>query len=74
MVVSLRSRGGEALKIAEKMQGGGHANACGATLPRSVKSIPDAVAWLRQLLDPAPKKEAPLNSLEALFESVEIKS
>ena len=74
VVVSLRSRGGEALKIAEKMQGGGHANACGATLPRSVKSIPDAVAWLRQLLDPAPKQEAALNSLEALFESVEIKS
>ncbi len=37
VVVSLRSRNGEALKIAEKLQGGGHANACGATLPRSVQ-------------------------------------
>jgi hypothetical protein len=73
VVVSLRSRNGEALKIAEKLQGGGHANACGATLPRSVRSIPDAVDYLRQLLDPAPKKDAPLNSLEALFQSVEIK-
>jgi len=62
------------LKVAEKLQGGGHANACGATLPRSVKSIPDAVAYLRQLFDPPPKKEAPLNSLESLFEGMEIKS
>jgi nanoRNase/pAp phosphatase (c-di-AMP/oligoRNAs hydrolase) len=74
VVVSLRSRNGEALKIAEKLQGGGHANACGATLPRSVRSIPDAVEYLRQLLNPAPKKDAPLNSLEALFQNVEIKS
>ncbi len=74
VVVSLRSRNGEALKIAEKLQGGGHANACGATLPRSVRGIPDAIVYLRQLLDPAPKKDAPLNSLESLFQSVEIKS
>jgi hypothetical protein len=74
VVVSLRSRNGEALKIAEKLHGGGHANACGATLPRSVRSIPDAVVYLRQLLDPAPKKDAPLNSLEALFEGLETKS
>ena len=74
VVVSLRSRNGEALKIAEKLQGGGHANACGATLPRSVRSIPDAVVYLRQLLDPAPKKDAPLNSLEALFEGLESKT
>ena len=40
VVVSLRSRNGEALKVAEKLQGGGHANACGATLPRSVKKYP----------------------------------
>src|SRR5580658_449448 len=29
VVVSLRSRNGEALKVAERLQGGGHANACG---------------------------------------------
>src|SRR5204863_4888084 len=65
IIASLRSRNGEALKIAEKLQGGGNANASGATLPRSVKNIPDALSYLRQLLNP--KKEAPLNSLESLF-------
>jgi oligoribonuclease NrnB/cAMP/cGMP phosphodiesterase (DHH superfamily) len=68
MIASLRSRNGEALKVAEKLQGGGHANACGATLPRSVKTIPDAVNYLRQVLNP--KKEAPLNSLENLFDVI----
>jgi hypothetical protein len=75
IVVSLRSRNGEALKVAEKLQGGGHANACGATLPRSVKSIPDAVVYLRQLFNPPPpQKESALNSLETLLEGIEIKS
>ncbi len=74
VVASLRSRNGEALKIAEKLQGGGHANACGATLPRSVKNIPDAVEYLRHLLDATPKKETGLNSLEGLLAGLEIKS
>ncbi len=69
MIVSLRSRNGEALKIAERLQGGGHANASAATLPRSVKTIPDAVNYLRQVLNP--KKEEPLNSLEDIFASIE---
>jgi nanoRNase/pAp phosphatase (c-di-AMP/oligoRNAs hydrolase) len=73
-VVSLRSRNGEALKVAEKLQGGGHANACGATLPRSVKNIPDAIDYLRFVLEASPKKDAPLNSLEGLFAGLEIKS
>jgi nanoRNase/pAp phosphatase (c-di-AMP/oligoRNAs hydrolase) len=73
VVVSLRSRNGEALKVAERLQGGGHANACGATLPRSVKNIPDAISYLRTVLDPAPKKDAPLNSLEDLLAGLEIK-
>jgi oligoribonuclease NrnB/cAMP/cGMP phosphodiesterase (DHH superfamily) len=73
VVVSLRSRNGEALKFAELLQGGGHANACGATLPRSIRNIPDAVDYLRKVLDTAPKKDAPLNSLESLFSGVEIK-
>jgi nanoRNase/pAp phosphatase (c-di-AMP/oligoRNAs hydrolase) len=68
VIVSLRSRDGEALKVAEKLQGGGHANACGATLPRSIKSIPDAIIYLRQMLNPA--KGSPLNSLESLFDSI----
>jgi oligoribonuclease NrnB/cAMP/cGMP phosphodiesterase (DHH superfamily) len=70
VIASLRSRNGEALKVAEKLQGGGHANASGATLPRSVKTIPDAVNYLRQALNP--KKDAPLNSLENLFASLDV--
>ncbi len=72
VVVSLRSRNGAALKVAEKLQGGGHANASGATLPRSVKNIPDAVDYLRRLLDPAPKKDEPLNSLDNLLAGLRI--
>jgi nanoRNase/pAp phosphatase (c-di-AMP/oligoRNAs hydrolase) len=68
VIASLRSRNGEALKVAEKLQGGGHANACGATLPRSIKNIPDAIDYLRETLNP--KKDAPLNSLESLFNSI----
>jgi oligoribonuclease NrnB/cAMP/cGMP phosphodiesterase (DHH superfamily) len=67
IIASLRSRNGEALKVAEKLQGGGHANAAGATLPRSVRAIPDAVVYLRQVLNP--KKDIPLNSLDGLFSS-----
>jgi oligoribonuclease NrnB/cAMP/cGMP phosphodiesterase (DHH superfamily) len=66
---SFRSRNGEALKVAEKLQGGGHANACGATLPRSIKNIPDAVDYLRQVLNP--QRSMPLNSLENLFSAME---
>ena len=71
IIASLRSRNGEALKIAEKLQGGGHANASGATLPRSVKTIPDAVNYLRQVLNP--KKEEPLQSLEDVFASLDLR-
>jgi nanoRNase/pAp phosphatase (c-di-AMP/oligoRNAs hydrolase) len=74
IVASLRSRNGEALAVAEKLQGGGHANACGATLPRSVKTIPDAVDYLRRVLDPAGLRAAPLNSLENIFDSLDLKS
>src|SRR5690242_16432480 len=70
IVASLRSRNGEALKIAEKLQGGGHANACAATLPRSVKTLSDALNYLRQVLNP--HKEEALNSLENLFASIEL--
>jgi len=70
IIASFRSRNGEALKVAEKLQGGGHANASGATLPRSVRTIPDAVAYLRQVLNP--KKDMPLNSLESLFSGIDV--
>ena len=73
VIASLRSRNGEALKVAEKLQGGGHANAAGATLPKSVRSIPDAVAYLKRVLDPEPSRQTQLNTLESLFDSIEIK-
>jgi oligoribonuclease NrnB/cAMP/cGMP phosphodiesterase (DHH superfamily) len=67
---SFRSRNnGDALKAAEKIQGGGHANAAGAILPKSIRNIPDAVDYLRQILNP--RREAPLNSLENLFAEIE---
>ena len=72
ILVSLRSRNGEALKVAEKLQGGGHANACGAILPRSIQNIPDAITYLRQILNPSPSKGAPLNNLESLFDAIEL--
>lgn len=72
VIVSLRSRNGEALKVAEKLQGGGHANACGATLPKSIRNIPDAVAYLRQVLNPA--KEQPINTLETAFAGLNLGS
>jgi oligoribonuclease NrnB/cAMP/cGMP phosphodiesterase (DHH superfamily) len=62
---SFRSRHGEALKIAMKFQGGGHANAAGAILPKSVRTVEDGLEFLRQMLNP--KCETKLNSLENLF-------
>ena len=66
---SFRSRNGEALKVAGKFQGGGHANAAGAIMPKSIHYIPDAVEYLKQVLNP--KKDTPLNSLENLFAGIE---
>ncbi len=72
IILSLRSRNGQALQVAGQLQGGGHANAAGATLPRSVQTIPDAVEYLRKMLNPALKKDTPLNSLENLFDGVAV--
>jgi nanoRNase/pAp phosphatase (c-di-AMP/oligoRNAs hydrolase) len=69
VIASFRSRNGEALKTAEKFQGGGHANASGAMLPKSVRNLPDAVEYLRQILNP--KRGTPLNNLESLFAGIE---
>jgi oligoribonuclease NrnB/cAMP/cGMP phosphodiesterase (DHH superfamily) len=68
---SFRSRNGEALKIAETFQGGGHANAAGAILPKSVRTIEDGVVFLRQMLNP--KKEVPMNDLSNAFAGLELK-
>jgi oligoribonuclease NrnB/cAMP/cGMP phosphodiesterase (DHH superfamily) len=62
IIASLRSRNGEAIKVAEKLQGGGHANASGATLPKSI---------LQTVLNPP--RSAPINSLEGLFSALDQK-
>jgi oligoribonuclease NrnB/cAMP/cGMP phosphodiesterase (DHH superfamily) len=72
ILVSLRSRDGQAIKIAEKLHGGGHANAAGAALPKSVSSIPDAVLYLKSALNPPPAKGTPLNGLEGIFAEIEL--
>jgi oligoribonuclease NrnB/cAMP/cGMP phosphodiesterase (DHH superfamily) len=71
VIVSLRSRNGDALKVAEKLQGGGHANAAGATLPRSVRTVPDGIEYLKHVLNPPPKKA--INTLESAFAGLELK-
>jgi hypothetical protein len=73
IIASLRSRNGEALKVAEKLQGGGHANASGATMPKSVRTIAEAVSYLKQAINPPPRKDTPLNNLESLFAEIETK-
>src|SRR6185436_7331416 len=70
VIASFRSRNGEALKVAEKFQGGGHANAAGAVMPKSVRQVPEAVEYIKQILNP--RKDVPLNSLEGLFAAVEV--
>jgi oligoribonuclease NrnB/cAMP/cGMP phosphodiesterase (DHH superfamily) len=70
VLASLRSRNGDALKVAEKIHGGGHPNAAGATLPRSVQSIPDAVEYLRKSLNPRHEAESGLSSLEDAFDGL----
>lgn len=75
IIASFRSQNGQALKAAEKVQGGGHANAAGAILPKSIRTIPDAVEFLRRMFSPAvppaSPKNAPLNNLEQLFAGLE---
>lgn len=67
IVVSFRSRNGEALKMAVKLQGGGHPNAAGTTLPQGVRDYEAGVAYLRQALNPRMPKGGGFNSLEDSF-------
>lgn len=69
VIASFRSRNGEAIKVAEKFQGGGHANASGALLPKSVRNVEDGIDYIRRVLNPT--KDTPLNSLESLFAAIE---
>ena len=65
-IVSFRSRNGEALKVAAKLDGGGHPNASGTTLPRSVTDQESATEYLRQRLNPTPAAQG-LNGMEDLL-------
>jgi len=67
---SFRSRNGEALPVALKFQGGGHANAAGAILPRSVRTIEDGIDFVRKGLNPRPAA-GNLNSMESLFAGID---
>ena len=73
VIASFRSRNGEALKTAEKFQGGGHANAAGATMPKTVRNIPDALIYIRKILNPQTTRQGALNSLESAFAALDVK-
>jgi len=60
VVVSVRSLHGEALGVASRLQGGGHPNAAGATLPRSVTDVESAVEYLRECLSPGGQTDGSL--------------
>lgn len=53
IIASIRSLNGEALTVASRLQGGGHPNAAGTTLPRSVTDVESALGYLREALSPA---------------------
>jgi oligoribonuclease NrnB/cAMP/cGMP phosphodiesterase (DHH superfamily) len=72
VIVSLRSRNGEAVQVAAKLQGGGHPNASGAVLPRSVRTTQDAAQYLKDVLNPVSEGASSLNSLEAAFAALEL--
>ena len=72
-MVSLRSSEGGALRMAKQLQGGGHANAAGAALPKSVQRVADAVDYLKTALNPITHaQENVQDNLESLFESAKI--
>lgn len=73
VIASFRSANGGALPVAQKFQGGGHANASGASLPRSVTSPEDAILYLRKALAPTHPPDGALTSLEQAFTSAEAK-
>jgi len=73
VIVSLRSRNGEAAQVAARLQGGGHPNASGAVLPRSVRTTQDATQYLKDVLNPgATDRKSSLNSLEEAFAALEL--
>ena len=41
-------------------------------MPKSVRNPQEAVQYLRQVLNPTPRKDAPLNNLENLFSGIDV--
>jgi len=76
IMVSFRSKHGEALSIAQLFQGGGHPNAAGATLPKSVNNVPDAADYMKRMLNPKPAPKATgsgdLNSLASVLDGLKL--
>jgi hypothetical protein len=66
-IVSFRSRNGEALKVATRLDGGGHPNASGTTLPRSVNDHEAAAEYIRQRLNPT----LPASSLNGMQDLIQ---
>jgi hypothetical protein len=66
-IVSFRSRNGEALKVATRLDGGGHPNASGTTLPRSVNDHEAAAEYIRQRLNPT----LPASSLNGMKDLIQ---
>jgi len=70
MSVSLRSENGEALSVAETLQGGGHPNACGASLPKTIHHRPDAILYLKKTLNPQVETPSEDDAVASLFEEL----
>ena len=72
-MVSMRSSDGEALPVAKQLQGGGHPNAAGAALPKSVQRAADAVEYLKKALNPIDQERGtPRHNVESLFDNAEL--
>lgn len=75
VMISFRSKTGEALALAQLFQGGGHANAAGATLPRSVSTVTDAVEYMKKMLNPKPQPKVAtggLNNLASVLDGLKL--
>ncbi len=65
---SIRSKNGEAINIARKLNGGGHPNASGAQLPKHIKTIQEAIAFMQRILNA--NTERAINPLNAALSSL----
>lgn len=72
VLVSLRSSTGDAIKIADRLKGGGHPNAAGASLPRSVANVQDGVDYLRRFLNPESNPGNNLNIMGSAFDGLKL--